>query len=194
MAEQSLGDNEAVIGAEPSLNLPDLSSVLGTVQEHWLGSFLLNLLGYGLIILPAAFFIRRWKKDPAVQSGEYCTHFSIYFMILSASTHNCFQVLDCLCIWIKYIIHEYNYVIKFKIHRSRSNQLFYQTLGVRKQWTRRSIEIGWRRTKTSIVIIILISTSRTCDGYINWAVLFTFVVLCGWSTGRLLNVGCITSE
>ena len=40
------------------------------IQENWLGSFLLNLLSYALIILPAAYFIRRWKNDPAVKSGR----------------------------------------------------------------------------------------------------------------------------
>lgn len=41
------------------------------VQEHWLGSFLLNLIGYGLIILPAALLIRRWKRSQLVQKGMY---------------------------------------------------------------------------------------------------------------------------
>lgn len=40
------------------------------VQDHWLGSFCLNLLGYALIILPAALLIRRWKKDPQVKAGH----------------------------------------------------------------------------------------------------------------------------
>lgn len=48
----------------------DVVPFLTLLQEHWLGSFLLNLLGYALIILPAAYFIRKWKKDPAVQAGK----------------------------------------------------------------------------------------------------------------------------
>lgn len=40
------------------------------VQDHWLGSFCLNLLGYALIVLPAALLIRRWKKDPQVKAGN----------------------------------------------------------------------------------------------------------------------------
>jgi len=45
--------------------------MLEGVQEHWLGSFLLNLIGYGLIILPAALLIRRWKRSQLVQKGMY---------------------------------------------------------------------------------------------------------------------------
>lgn len=45
-------------------------TMLDAVQEHWLGSFLLNLIGYGLIIFPAALLIRRWKKSELVQKGE----------------------------------------------------------------------------------------------------------------------------
>lgn len=45
-------------------------AMLGMVQDHWLGSFLLNVLGYVLIILPAALLIRRWKKDPQVKRGK----------------------------------------------------------------------------------------------------------------------------
>lgn len=48
----------------------DFKAVLAPVQEHWLGSFALNLLGYAIIIGPAAFLIRRWKNDPAVQAGK----------------------------------------------------------------------------------------------------------------------------
>ena len=45
--------------------------MLEGVQEHWLGSFLLNLIGYGLIILPAALLIRRWKRSQLVQKGTF---------------------------------------------------------------------------------------------------------------------------
>ena len=48
----------------------DWAAMMGSVQEHWLGSFVLNLLGYGIIILPAALLIRRWKNSSAVKSGE----------------------------------------------------------------------------------------------------------------------------
>lgn len=44
-------------------------AILQVFQEHWLGSFILNLLGYALIILPAALLIRRWKKDPQIKEG-----------------------------------------------------------------------------------------------------------------------------
>lgn len=40
------------------------------VQEHWLGNFILNLIGYGLIILPAALLIRRWKNSTLVKAGS----------------------------------------------------------------------------------------------------------------------------
>ena len=39
------------------------------IQEHWLGNFVLNLVGYGLIILPAALLIRRWKSSTSVKAG-----------------------------------------------------------------------------------------------------------------------------
>lgn len=42
-----------------------------TLQGHWLGNFCLNLLGYGLIIVPAALLIRRLRKNPAVEKGHY---------------------------------------------------------------------------------------------------------------------------
>ena len=45
-------------------------AIFQAFQEHWLGSFLLNVLGYALIILPAALLIRRWKNDPLVKRGE----------------------------------------------------------------------------------------------------------------------------
>ena len=45
-------------------------SLLEASQEHWLGSFLLNLLGYALIIVPAGLLIRRWKKDPTIKRGK----------------------------------------------------------------------------------------------------------------------------
>ena len=44
--------------------------VLDQIQEHWLGSFILNVLGYALIVIPAALLIRKWKNDPAVRRGE----------------------------------------------------------------------------------------------------------------------------
>ena len=47
-----------------------LWSLLEASQEHWLGSFLLNLLGYALIIVPAGLLIRRWKKDPQIKRGK----------------------------------------------------------------------------------------------------------------------------
>ena len=52
------------------VNLSWARTMLDTVQEHWLGSFVLNLLGYGLIIFPSALLIRRWKKSELVQKGE----------------------------------------------------------------------------------------------------------------------------
>jgi hypothetical protein len=48
--------------------------MLEAVQEHWLGSFLLNVLGYALILVPAALLIRHWKKSPLVQRGQPFIH------------------------------------------------------------------------------------------------------------------------
>ena len=48
--------------------------MLEAIQEHWLGSFLLNVLGYALILVPAALLIRHWKKSPRVQRGQCITH------------------------------------------------------------------------------------------------------------------------
>ena len=47
----------------------DLSAVLMAIQDHWLGSFVLNLCGYALIVVPAALLIRRWKKSPSIKNG-----------------------------------------------------------------------------------------------------------------------------
>lgn len=55
--------------------------MLEGVQEHWLGSFLLNLIGYGLIILPAALLIRRWKRSQLVQKGTFFIYFSIFLSV-----------------------------------------------------------------------------------------------------------------
>ena len=44
--------------------------MLEAVQEHWLGSFLFNVLGYLLILLPAALLIRYWKNSPLVKKGK----------------------------------------------------------------------------------------------------------------------------
>ncbi len=51
----------------------DLSAMLAAVQEHWLGSFVLNLIGYALIIIPAALLIRRWKASTAIKNGRTLT-------------------------------------------------------------------------------------------------------------------------
>lgn len=48
----------------------DLSAMMAAVQEHWLGSFVLNLLGYALILLPAALLIRRWKQSTTIKNGR----------------------------------------------------------------------------------------------------------------------------
>ena len=40
------------------------------IQNHWLGSFLLNVLGYLLILIPAALLIRHWKNSPLVKRGK----------------------------------------------------------------------------------------------------------------------------
>ena len=46
-------------------------NVLIAVQSNWLGNFGLNLLGYALIIGPAALLIQRLKKNPLVERGCY---------------------------------------------------------------------------------------------------------------------------
>ena len=52
-----------------NVGLMNAMLLLQVVQEHWLGSFFLNILGYALIIVPAALLIRRWKKDPQIRAG-----------------------------------------------------------------------------------------------------------------------------
>lgn len=54
-------------GEQPAM---DLSAMMAAVQEHWLGSFVLNLLGYALILLPAALLIRRWKQSTTIKNGR----------------------------------------------------------------------------------------------------------------------------
>ena len=68
--ESQEGQEQANVAATDLEAGTSWTDMLDAVQEHWLGSFLLNLLGYAIIILPAALLIRRWKKSPAVQSGE----------------------------------------------------------------------------------------------------------------------------
>ncbi len=55
-------------GGEEELGV-DVSAMLAAVQEHWLGSFVLNLIGYALIIVPAALLIRRLKTSTAIKNG-----------------------------------------------------------------------------------------------------------------------------
>lgn len=67
-------DNSEDVGVELKNPLAeggvgDFMATLQMVQDHWLGSFLLNILGYALIVVPAALLIRRWKGDPAVRAG-----------------------------------------------------------------------------------------------------------------------------
>jgi hypothetical protein len=62
-----------------------LWSLLEASQEHWLGSFLLNLLGYALIIVPAGLLIRRWKRDPQIKRGKL----QILSMVLYFTTTRC---------------------------------------------------------------------------------------------------------
>ena len=61
--------SENLVGLSSSRS-SQLWSLLEASQEHWLGSFLLNLLGYALIIVPAGLLIRRWKKDPQIKRGK----------------------------------------------------------------------------------------------------------------------------
>ena len=63
-----LQSTEAVINEVGFTGL--FMGIFGLVQEHWLGSFVLNLIGYAIIIVPVGLLIRRWKKDPLVQKGE----------------------------------------------------------------------------------------------------------------------------
>lgn len=49
----------------------DRAAMLETIQNHWLGSFALNVLGYVLILVPAALLVRHWKKSPLVQRGGW---------------------------------------------------------------------------------------------------------------------------
>ena len=47
-----------------------LSAMFAAIQENWLGSFILNLVGYAIIILPAALAIRKLKQSPLVKKGK----------------------------------------------------------------------------------------------------------------------------
>ena len=46
------------------------NNVFSALQGHWLGNFCLNLLGYALIIVPAALTIRQLKKNALVEKGN----------------------------------------------------------------------------------------------------------------------------
>lgn len=71
--------------------------MLEAIQEHWLGSFLLNVLGYALILVPAALLIRHWKKSPRVQRGQCITHemsaFANVFLENTSASHPIFSQL-----------------------------------------------------------------------------------------------------
>ncbi len=47
-----------------------LQGSLEMIQEHWLGSFVLNIIGYSVFIVPAAYCVKRWKADVEVQRGK----------------------------------------------------------------------------------------------------------------------------
>ena len=51
------------------------------VQEHWLGNFVLNLVGYGLIILPSALLIRRWKNSTLVKAGNGPLYGTLHLLV-----------------------------------------------------------------------------------------------------------------
>ena len=70
---------------EPVRLSSQLWSLLEESQEHWLGSFLLNLLGYALIIVPAGLLIRRWKKDPQIKRGKLilCAQKMLWFGMIT---------------------------------------------------------------------------------------------------------------
>ena len=78
---------------EPIGLTSQLWSLLEASQEHWLGSFLLNLLGYALIIVPAGLLIRRWKKDPRIKRGKPDTHFQMYVIHVILSNNIIYMTL-----------------------------------------------------------------------------------------------------
>ena len=43
---------------------------LGQLQDHWLFNFLLNLAGYGVIVVPAALLIRWLRSWPPLHTGS----------------------------------------------------------------------------------------------------------------------------
>lgn len=71
------GDDTGVELKKPyeSVIVLNLMLFFQVLQDHWLGSFILNLLGYALIVLPAALLIRRWKNDPMVKAGTSNLYF-----------------------------------------------------------------------------------------------------------------------
>ena len=44
---------------------------LSAVQDNWLGSFVFNVLMYGVIVVPAAIVIYYVKKNPALIKGAW---------------------------------------------------------------------------------------------------------------------------
>lgn len=47
----------------------DSHPLLERLQEHWLSNFLLNVAGYGVIVIPAALLIRWLKELPVLKTG-----------------------------------------------------------------------------------------------------------------------------
>ena len=50
--------------------MEETTSFLDTVQNNWLGSFVLNVLGYAIVVVPAGLLIKYLKESPQVQQGN----------------------------------------------------------------------------------------------------------------------------
>ena len=66
-----------VTSATSSLIAEGLSSNLQAIQEFWLVNFILNLLGYAVLILPGYFLVRWLQRLPQVERGRRHTDTTI---------------------------------------------------------------------------------------------------------------------
>ena len=78
----------------------EMESVMSSIQENWFGNFLLNICAYGVIILPAALFIRYFKNSQSLQQRnvKYInTCIYIYYIYM------------CMCVQLIYVCMYFEY-------------------------------------------------------------------------------------
>ena len=63
-------EKETVVTEEYANSMNKMINAWHEAQEYWLVNFLLNLLGYGILLVPGYFLIRFLQKMPEVERGD----------------------------------------------------------------------------------------------------------------------------